>query len=185
MIYNIKEFSSDYKVALGLIEELSIVSGSLLEDGSQKPLSPASSTRRPETLSSGRLSSGRPGPSTIPHKSWESEKEMKWRSSLPNPDFIPQLSGRRLPGIFNNALPLPNQEGGLEDLEPSRESIERGQFERDGYNVLYIAASLFEFNLEATKTEAGFPWLTYQAGEVSTYLFSIYPAVTYLLTLDL
>ena len=35
-----------------------------------------------------------------------------------------------------------------------------------GYNVLWLAASLFEFNIE-TKHEAGYPYLTYQAGEVS------------------
>ena len=180
MIYIIEEFTSDYKVALRLIEELSIVNGSLLEDGSLKPLSPASSTRRPETLSSRR-----PSPSTIPHKSWESEKEMKGWSSWPESDFGPHLKGPPFPGKFHNELPLPNQEGGPENLQPSRESIERGQFESGGYNVLYLAASLFEFNISATKLEAGYPYLTYQAGEVSTCLFSIYPAVAYLLRLGL
>ncbi|KAL1892732.1 hypothetical protein Sste5346_006815 [Sporothrix stenoceras] len=34
-----------------------------------------------------------------------------------------------------------------------------------GYNVLWLAASLFEFNIE-TKHEAGYPYLTYQAGEI-------------------
>jgi hypothetical protein len=33
--------------------------------------------------------------------------------------------------------------------------------------VLYLAASLFEFNITATKSEAGYPYLTYGAGEVS------------------
>ncbi|EFX01702.1 Rho guanyl nucleotide exchange [Grosmannia clavigera kw1407] len=33
------------------------------------------------------------------------------------------------------------------------------------YHVLWLAASLFEFNIE-TKHEAGYPYLTYQAGEV-------------------
>jgi hypothetical protein len=36
-----------------------------------------------------------------------------------------------------------------------------------GYNILYIAASLFEFNIAATKSEAGYPYLIYQCGEVS------------------
>lgn len=34
--------------------------------------------------------------------------------------------------------------------------------------VLWLAASLFEFNLPTTKYEAGYPYLTYAAGEVST-----------------
>ncbi|KAI1358848.1 hypothetical protein F5Y08DRAFT_320925 [Xylaria arbuscula] len=36
----------------------------------------------------------------------------------------------------------------------------------DGYTVLWIAASLFEFNVSTTKYEAGYPYLTYQAGEI-------------------
>jgi len=176
----IEEFTSDVKVALSLIEELSIVNGSLLEDGSLKPLSPASSTRRPETLSS------RGHPSTNPHKSWwESEKEMKGPSSWPKSDFGPQLNGPPFPGKFHNELPLSNQEGGPENLHPSRESIERSQFESGGYNVLYIAASLYEFNHSATQSEAGYPYLKYRAGEVSTCLFSIYPAMAYLLKLEI
>jgi len=35
-----------------------------------------------------------------------------------------------------------------------------------GYVVLHLAASLFEFWLESTKLEAGYPCLTYAAGEV-------------------
>jgi hypothetical protein len=36
-----------------------------------------------------------------------------------------------------------------------------------GYNVMYLAASLFEFNISGTKHEAGYQYLTYTAGEVS------------------
>lgn len=175
-----KEFTSNHKAALRMIEELSIVHGSPPKDRSQKPLSPTSLTSKPETLSSGR-----PSPSTTSHKSWESEKEMKRRSGSPKPDSGAQSSSRPYSGVFQYASPLPNQDGGPENLQQPRESVERGQFESGGYNVLYQAASLFEFNISATKTEAGYPYLTYQAGEVSTYLFSIYPAVAYLLTLDL
>jgi hypothetical protein len=179
MISIIEEFTSNYKVVLGRTEELSILKGSLLEDRSQRQLSPASSARRPETLSSGQQS-----PST-PHKSWESEREMKRRSNLLKPDSSPQLGGRPLtpfPGISHGTLPFPNQEGGPGDLQPSRESIERaGQLESGGYNVLYLAASLFEWNTPANESGAryGYPYLSYQAREVSTCLFSIHPAVTY------
>lgn len=53
-----------------------------------------------------------------------------------------------------------------------------------GYNVLWLAASLFEFNIE-TKHEAGYPYLTYQAGEVSTtalLLSIIYSLIFVILT---
>ncbi|KAA8633371.1 hypothetical protein SMACR_04827 [Sordaria macrospora] len=33
-------------------------------------------------------------------------------------------------------------------------------------NVMWLAASLFEFNIETTKHEGGYPYLTYQAGEI-------------------
>jgi hypothetical protein len=173
----IEEFTSNHKAALRRTEELSIVNGSLLEDGSQRPLAPASSTRRPETQSSGQPSS-----STTSHKSWESEGELKRPSNLPKPDFGPQLSSRPFPGTFHGTLPFPNQEGGPEDLQPSRESIERAyQFDSGGHNVLYLAASLRGFNLLGAerRSEGGYPYLEYQAGEVSTCLFSIHPAATY------
>ena len=176
----VKEFTSHYKDMLRRTEELSIVKGSLLEDGSQRQLSSASLTRRPDTLSSGQ-----PSPST-PHKSWESEREMESRSSLLKPDSGPQLSGGPFPGTSHGTLPFPNQEGGPGDLQPSRKSIERaGQLESGGYNVLYLAASLFACNISATESEAGYPYFSYQAGDVSACLFSIYPAVTYLSCLDL
>jgi hypothetical protein len=35
------------------------------------------------------------------------------------------------------------------------------------YNILYLAASVFEFNIPETKIEAGYPYLMYQVGEVN------------------
>jgi hypothetical protein len=170
-----RKFTSNYKVVLRRMEEFSIVKGSLLEDGSQWQ-HPANSTRRPETLSSGQ-----PSPSTL-HKSWETEREMKGRSSVLKPDSGPQWSGRPFPGISHGTLPFPNQEGGPGDLQPSRESIERArQFESGGHNFSYSAASLREFNLLGAerRSEAGYPYLEYKAGEVSTCLFTTHPAATY------
>ncbi|PHH69058.1 hypothetical protein CDD80_7046 [Ophiocordyceps camponoti-rufipedis] len=70
--------------------------------------------------------------------------------------------GRRFSNMFHSALPLPD---GPED---SRRSSRASSRERsDGYRVLWLAASLFEFNISTTKHEAGYPYLTYQAGEVS------------------
>jgi hypothetical protein len=71
---------------------------------------------------------------------------------------------RRLSGLFNSALPMP--EGPDESARSSRASS-RDRGGNSGYNVLWLAASLFEFNIETTKHEAGYPYLTYQAGEVS------------------
>ncbi|KAM7209110.1 hypothetical protein V8F20_000719 [Naviculisporaceae sp. PSN 640] len=69
---------------------------------------------------------------------------------------------RRLSGLFHSALPLPD---GPEDSQGHSRASSR---DRGGptYKVLWLAASLFEFNIETTKSEAGYPYLTYQAGEI-------------------
>ena len=70
--------------------------------------------------------------------------------------------GRRHSGLFHSALPPDSA------TDDSRRSSRASS--RDGYAVLWLAASLFEFNIDTTKHEAGYPYLTYQAGEVSSGL---------------
>lgn len=73
----------------------------------------------------------------------------------------PPSSTRPYSGLFTSALP-----DGPESRRSSRgSSRDHGSGEMRA-NVLYLAASLFEFNISATKSEAGYPYLTYQAGEV-------------------
>ncbi|KAK0618359.1 hypothetical protein B0T17DRAFT_495921 [Bombardia bombarda] len=71
---------------------------------------------------------------------------------------------RRLSGLFHSALPLPD--GPEESQRSSRASSRERGPPIDTYRVLWLAASLFEFNIETTKIEAGYPYLTYQAGEI-------------------
>lgn len=71
---------------------------------------------------------------------------------------------RRFSGLFHSALPLPDS--AEETLRSSRASSRERAAANSGYNILWLAASLFEFNIETTKHEAGYPYLTYQAGEV-------------------
>ncbi|KAJ4163849.1 hypothetical protein LMH87_005553 [Akanthomyces muscarius] len=75
-----------------------------------------------------------------------------------------QQENVRFSNLFHSALPLPD---GTEETQKSSRasSRERGRGS-DGYNILWLAASLFEFNIETTKHEAGYPYLTYQAGEI-------------------
>ncbi|KAK3694996.1 hypothetical protein B0T22DRAFT_89448 [Podospora appendiculata] len=81
-----------------------------------------------------------------------------FNSSYPLPE------ARRLSGLFHSALPLPD---GPEDSQRSSRasSRERGPAS-SSYRIMWLAASLFEFNIETTKHEAGYPYLTYQAGEI-------------------
>ncbi|OAA73490.1 Rho guanyl nucleotide exchange factor [Cordyceps fumosorosea ARSEF 2679] len=75
-----------------------------------------------------------------------------------------QQESVRFSNLFHSALPM--ADGTEESQRSSRASSrERGRGS-DGYNVLWLAASLFEFNIETTKHEAGYPYLTYQAGEI-------------------
>ncbi|OTA92113.1 hypothetical protein M434DRAFT_32115 [Hypoxylon sp. CO27-5] len=74
---------------------------------------------------------------------------------------------QRYSGIFQSALPPSDSQERLP--RPSQASSRASSRERqpiNGYNVLWLAASLFEFNIETTKHEAGYPYLTYQAGEI-------------------
>jgi dynamin-binding protein len=73
-------------------------------------------------------------------------------------------TGRPYSGVFHSALP-----DGPEESQRSSRASSRDRNFSGGYNVLYLAASLFEFNISATKSEAGYPYLTYQAGEVSSH----------------
>jgi hypothetical protein len=75
-------------------------------------------------------------------------------------------SARPFSGLFHSAMPM--MDGADERIESQRSSraSSRDRNISGGYNVLYLAASLFEFNISATKSEAGYPYLTYQAGEV-------------------
>ncbi|KAJ2900786.1 rho guanyl nucleotide exchange [Zalerion maritima] len=119
---------------------------------------PAASSVRPSTGRSYESGSGmhRPGP--------ESPVQPNRRDS--NSTFSSNYYGqetRRFSGIFHSALPLPD------DSNESQRSSRASSKERTpagGYNVLWLAASLFEFNIETTKHEAGYPYLTYQAGEI-------------------
>lgn len=55
---------------------------------------------------------------------------------------------------------LPSEDSDLQQTVDQPNSPER-------YNVLWVAASLFAFEIETTKHDAGYPWLVYLAGEVS------------------
>ncbi|KAJ3566515.1 hypothetical protein NPX13_g7101 [Xylaria arbuscula] len=73
----------------------------------------------------------------------------------------------RFSGLFQSALPMSDtQEHHLRRSQVSSRASSRERQPINGYNVLWLAASLFEFNIQTTKHEAGYPYLTYQAGEI-------------------
>ncbi|KAM5443161.1 hypothetical protein MferCBS31731_002037 [Microsporum ferrugineum] len=90
-------------------------------------------------------------------------------------------SATRYSGFFSSAMPM------AENPEPSRfvtqhhqhssipmnRSISAGANAHAGYtsapkqpSILFLAASMFEFNIDRARREAGYPYLTYVAGEI-------------------
>ncbi|KAL9603342.1 MAG: hypothetical protein Q9219_001204 [cf. Caloplaca sp. 3 TL-2023] len=71
----------------------------------------------------------------------------------------PSPSGR-YSGLFSSALPM-------SDSPPSQSPIEAGQNGLNNrINVMFLAASVYEFNIDRARREAGYPYLTYVAGEI-------------------
>jgi hypothetical protein len=65
---------------------------------------------------------------------------------------------QRTSGIFSSAMPLSDS--------PRSQSPSDGLVASKKYNVLFLAASVYEFNIDRARQEAGYPYLTYVAGEV-------------------
>ncbi|KAJ1331347.1 dynamin-binding protein [Microdochium nivale] len=104
-------------------------------------------------------------------QSIDSSSQVRSSTTSMQPSPLPYLTSdhQRFSGLFQSALPPSERQDRATPSRPSRASSRASSREREpinGYNVLWLAASLFEFNIETTKTEAGYPYLTYQAGEI-------------------
>jgi dynamin-binding protein len=138
--------------------------------GGASPITPdpSSGARSFAAPGSGRPSTGRSYDSTsAPRQSADSSNPNRRDSNSTYGSNYPGLENRRFSGLFHSALPL---EEGETSQRSSRASSRERTPAANGYNVLWLAASLFEFNIETTKHEAGYPYLVYQAGEVCNQL---------------
>ena len=70
----------------------------------------------------------------------------------------PEPEDVRFSGIFNSAMPPPDTP------DPNRPETPKAAPE--DMQVLFVCASLFEFSIDKTRKEAGYPYLTYVQGEV-------------------
>ncbi|XXG94535.1 Telomerase reverse transcriptase [Hypoxylon texense] len=105
--------------------------------------------------------------SGAPRQSTESGAHARRYSNSTHASPYQPAENQRYSGLFQSALPPSDSQERLP--RPSQASSRASSRERqpiNGYNVLWLAASLFEFNIETTKHEAGYPYLTYQAGEI-------------------
>ena len=84
-------------------------------------------------------------------------------TTYPPPTSQPRPSGddpsSRYSDVFSSAMPMSDS--------PPDESSTNGPAQKSGFNVLFLAASVYEFNIDRARKEAGYPYLTYVAGEVS------------------
>ena len=72
---------------------------------------------------------------------------------------------RRTSGVFSSSMPMTDS--------PRTQSPMQYDSGKE-YNVLFLAASVYEFYIDRERQEAGFPYLCYVAGEVRTFpCFSI------------
>ncbi|KAL8827620.1 MAG: hypothetical protein Q9170_006944 [Blastenia crenularia] len=73
----------------------------------------------------------------------------------------PSSPSSRYSGVFSSALPM-------SDSPRPQSPVEEGQSRpQPQFNVIFLAASVYEFNIDRARREAGYPYLTYVAGEVS------------------
>lgn len=71
----------------------------------------------------------------------------------------PDFDSHRFSGLFQSALPPEMGAAPQTPSSPSRAAPE-------DMNVLFVCASLFEFSIDKTRKEAGYPYLQYVQGEV-------------------
>ncbi|KAF4335717.1 Rho guanine nucleotide exchange factor gef1 [Fusarium beomiforme] len=135
------------------------------QQGTASPLSPDLPGSTRSFAGSTRPSTGRSFDSGgLPRQSSDSAAQQLRDSHATYSSQNQSQETRRFSGLFHSALPP--ADGPEDSARSSRASSrERGPTD-DGYNVLWLAASLFEFNIATTKHEAGYPYLVYQAGEI-------------------
>ena len=128
---------------------------------------PSNAPRRPNTAT-GRASLQSPPvnrPSVDnPDYARMSEQSVPFVNRPPSgqtyPQVVPPRSSSptaRYSSVFNSALPMSDS--------PTTESPVEANVRKD-FKVLFLAASVYEFNIDRARREAGYPYLTYVAGEV-------------------
>lgn len=70
----------------------------------------------------------------------------------------PGSPSNRYSGFFSSAMPMSDS--------PPTDSPTTSLNQKD-FNVIFLAASVYEFKIDKARKEAGYPYLTYVAGEVS------------------
>lgn len=91
----------------------------------------------------------------ISHTAYRAPQYRTESSGAPSPT---QAVHHRTSGLFSSALPMSDS--------PRNQSPTEEPSPRTTFNVLFLAASVYEFNIDRARREAGYPYLTYAAGEI-------------------
>ncbi|KAK2750171.1 hypothetical protein FQN57_004667 [Myotisia sp. PD_48] len=93
--------------------------------------------------------------------------------AAPDPSEHPSSpDGARYSGFFSSAMPMPDSSSINSRLADNHNhnnvymANANGQMLSTEPTILFLAASMFEFNIDRARREAGYPYLTYVAGEI-------------------
>ncbi|KAL8671395.1 MAG: hypothetical protein Q9168_004108 [Polycauliona sp. 1 TL-2023] len=78
----------------------------------------------------------------------------------PGTQARPSSPSARYSGVFSSALPMSDSP---RNQSPVELGLDRPPMQ---INVIFLAASVYEFNIDRARREAGYPYLTYVAGEI-------------------
>lgn len=106
---------------------------------------PRSGSTYPPPLTASTGANGRSAESM----SSQISQDIHQRSSSPSSRFS---------GLFSSAMPMSDS--------PPEQLPTTAPLGNSEYKVLFLAASVYEFNIDRARKEAGYPYLTYVAGEV-------------------
>ena len=84
----------------------------------------------------------------------------------------------RYSGFFSSAMPMSDSPRPQSPAEQQANGQGQGHGQKE-FNVLFLAASVYEFNIDRARREAGYPYLTYVAGEVSRSVYSPYTSLAF------
>lgn len=79
--------------------------------------------------------------------------------SVQNPQERASSPSGRFSGFFSSAMPM-------SDSPPTQSPTDPPVAARKEFHIIFLAASVYEFNIDRARREAGYPYLTYVAGEV-------------------
>ncbi|KAL1304874.1 hypothetical protein AAFC00_003797 [Neodothiora populina] len=124
-----------------------------------------SNSRMPSLTSKSSFTANRPAtannrPSDLPHSQSYNSVDPAGKEARPSSGTSYFTAAQdRFSGMFSSAMPMSDSPtGGTAPTSPKHAP--------DDTHVMFVAASLFEFNIDRARREAGYPYLTYVEGEV-------------------